>query len=206
MKPLRALDLIESLEIAEKNGFPVEKFRVIKKKEEILLDGKSVMKAVSKKALHKTEFNAVKLGIQSQNEAVNAFLELSKIPGFEGALLQKQLKGTELIIGSKRDPVFGPIVLAGIGGIFTEILGDVSIRISPVSLNEAREMFSELKAHKILEGYRSMPAVNLKKACRIIVKLSELLEKNPEIQELEFNPVICNEKDCRIVDARGVLV
>ena len=171
--------------------------------------GPFIMKAISPDVIHKTDMGAVKLNIKSVEEAETAWDEIvsnvkSKNPQavIEGMLVQSMVSGKEVIIGIKRDATFGPTILFGLGGIFTEALKDTSLRIAPVSKEIALEMTNEIRGINILTGLRGQKSVNLEKLVDIIVKLSKLAIDHPEIKEIDLNPVIVNSDEAFVVDGR----
>jgi acetyltransferase len=159
------------------------------------------LKTASPQTMHKTEKGAVRLNVTSDaslKEAVNGI-------GAETYIVQKMAQtGYELIIGSKRDPAFGQVIIFGMGGIYAELLKDISVRMIPVSEKAALKMISEIKGAAILKGYRGKPACDLREIARCIVRISHLLFDYPEIVNLDINPLITYEKGkgCVIVDAK----
>ncbi len=119
--------------------------------------------------------------------------------------MQEFFKGREIIIGLKKDETFEHVIMVGIGGIYTEILKDVSFRVCPINLDDADEMLNELKLKKLLEGVRGEKRINFKLLNSLLVKVSKLPEKYGDIKEMDINPLIVNSKDAKIVDARIVL-
>ena len=179
-------DKEEALKRAEEIGFPV------------------VAKISSKKQLHRTEVGGVLVGLKNKKELNEAFEKLSKIEDIEGVIIQKQIKGVELIVGAKRDEVFGPTVMFGTGGIMVELFKDVSFRIAPFEEKEALKMIEEIKGKKLLEGFRDMPIIDKNKLANILVKTSKLaVEEN--VKELDFNPIIGNESGLYICDVKIAL-
>jgi acyl-CoA synthetase (NDP forming) len=168
-----------------------------------------IIKAISPDVVHKTDMGAVKLDIKNIEEAGVAWDEIissvkSKNPQavIDGLLVQSMVIGKEVIIGMKRDATFGPTILFGLGGIFTEVLKDTSLRIAPVSKEIAYEMIHEIRGINILTGLRGEASVNLEKIADIIVKLSKLAVDHPEIKEIDLNPVIVNSDEAFVVDGR----
>ena len=153
-----------------------------------------VLKVFSHRIFHRTEIGGVKIGIKNEKELRKAFDELIKIKGGAGILIQKMVLGKEVALGMKRDSQFGPVLMAGLGGIFVEVLKDVSFRICPVSEREALEMIKGIKGYEILKGHRGQKPVNLKALVKIIVNLSKLSLKEEKIKEIDLNPVIVNKK------------
>ncbi|MDO8428766.1 MAG: acetate--CoA ligase family protein [Candidatus Diapherotrites archaeon] len=204
---MRVLDLKQSIKILSKkikfaNQVIVNRETDLKK---IKISFPWVMKAVSPKIIHKTEFKAVRVGIQNLEQAYLTLKELKKLPGVTGILVQEQVFGFELIIGAKQDIQFGPTVLVGFGGIFTEVLQDFSVRICPLNEQTVTEMLEELKAFPLLSGVRKTQPVNLKMVKQIILSLSQIIETNSNIQEIDLNPVMVNSKKAIAVDARIIL-
>ncbi|MFA6190152.1 MAG: acetate--CoA ligase family protein [Candidatus Staskawiczbacteria bacterium] len=154
--------------------------------------------------LHRTEINGVDEA-KNKEEAIKMFSKMIKIKGVEGVLIQEKVDGKNLIIGMKRDPQFGPVVMVGIGGIFTEILKDFVLRVAPVSEKEALKMMSELKGYDYLCGKRDKKPINFEKVAKIIVAISELSINQPEIQEIDLNPVISNIKTALAVDFKFII-
>jgi hypothetical protein len=114
-------------------------------------------------------------------------------------------RGLELLAGMTRDPQFGPIVLVGIGGVLTELLDDVVLRLAPVSSDEAASMLSELRGSRLLDGWRGRPAVDRSAVARIIVALGQLADARPDIRAIDLNPVVAGPEGAIAVDALVVL-
>ncbi|MEW5814286.1 MAG: acetate--CoA ligase family protein [Spirochaetota bacterium] len=165
-----------------------------------------VMKVVSPRILHKSDVGGVILDIKDESELDSAFEQLrAKFSDrdFKGVMLYRQAApALELIAGVKQDPDFGPVILAGAGGIYTELLNDVSLRIAPIDQRQAQEMLSELKVRKSLTGFRGRAALDGEAVAELLASLSRLVLTYPAIQELDFNPVFVFEKGCLIGDAR----
>jgi len=193
-----------------KYKIPFSRTFLVKSEKEVLSFAKKigyplVLKISASKILHKTESNGVKTEIKDEKELKKSFNKLIKIKNNEGILVQKMEFGKEIALGMKKDPQFGPVIMAGLGGIFIEILKDVSFRICPVSEKEAKEMLKELKAYPVLEGYRGEKGINIKELAGIITKLSQLSLKEKNIKEIDLNPVIVNQKEAKVVDAKFVI-
>jgi len=169
----------EAMELAAKLGFPV------------------VMKIVSPDVVHKSDAGGVKLSIQNATQAGKAYTEIlanikkhypkAKIVGVTVQKMAKQ--GIEIIIGMTKDAQFGPVIMFGLGGILVEVLKDVSFRIVPMTKRDASEMITEIKGFPILKGYRGQDPADIPYLEDLIVKVSEFVDKNPEIKELDLNPV-----------------
>jgi acetyl-CoA synthetase (ADP-forming) len=162
--------------------------------------GPYALKSFSPDAVHKTEAGAVQLNLLDMEQLYAAWDEMDR--NIEGMLVQKMGKGKEIIIGMKRDATFGPTILFGLGGIFTEVLQDTVLRVAPLSKDEALEMMREVKGKKILEGTRGEKPVNFDALADFMVNLSHLALEHPEIKEIDLNPVICSDRETVIVDAR----
>lgn len=177
----------KALEFALKIGFPV------------------VLKIHSAEIFHKSEAGGVKVGINNEEEFLKAWNELSQLENIEGILVQELAKGTELVLGMKRDGQFGPVLMFGLGGIFVEILKDVSFRVGTLNKKQALEMIQEIKGYKLLEGYRNQEGVNLNELTDLLVKISYLASERKEIMAIDFNPVIANKKSVLVADFRIVI-
>ncbi|QOR94316.1 acetate--CoA ligase family protein [Thermosphaera chiliense] len=185
----------EAKSLADKIGYPV------------------ALKIVSPDISHKSDVGGVKLNLKSPEEVGRAVDEMlktvrSKAPyaRLVGVLMYRMApQGLEVIIGGVRDGIFGPVVMFGLGGIFVEVLKDVSFRVSPIRMEDALEMIREIKSYKILEGYRGQPPVNKEAIAEMIVKTSKLLEENPEIESIDLNPVMAYPDSAMAVDARIIL-
>jgi acetate---CoA ligase (ADP-forming) subunit beta len=158
-----------------------------------------VMKVASEEIVHKSDVGGVIVGIKNEEEAKLIYTKLKKISN--KIIVQKMAKGKEVIIGMKRDAQFGPVIMFGLGGIFVELMKDVSFRICPVDKKNALDMIKEIKSSKILKGIRGDKPVNINKLAEIIVGISELSMKE-DIEEIDLNPVMVNEETAIIVDAR----
>jgi hypothetical protein len=165
-----------------------------------------VAKAVSKKILHKTEHNAVSLGISSSDYLEQEFNRLKKLDGCENILIEEMVKGIELIIGAKNDFQFGPVIVFGLGGTSVEIYNDTAIRMAPLTERDVVSMVESLKAKEIISGYRGQQGVNMEALTRLLIKFSNfIMEFETALQSIDFNPVICTKDKCVIADARIIL-
>ena len=172
----------ELVEFAEKCGYPV------------------VAKVVG--PVHKSDVGGVALNIRSKEVLSAEFDRMMQIPDATAVMVQKMIKGTELFIGAKYEPRFGHVVLCGLGGIFVELLKDVSSGLAPLSYEEAYSMIRSLRGYKILKGTRGQRGINERKYAEIIVRLSTLLRFATEIKEMDINPLLADENDVIAVDAR----
>ena len=172
----------EVLAFAEKTGFPV------------------VAKVVG--PVHKSDVGGVALNIRSREVLAAEFDRMMQIPDACGVMVQKMLKGTELFLGAKYEERFGHVVLCGLGGIFVEVLRDVSSGLAPLSYEEADSMIRSLRAYKILKGTRGQQGINERRYAEIIVRLSTLLRFATEIKEMDINPLLADADTITAVDAR----
>jgi acyl-CoA synthetase (NDP forming) len=152
--------------------------------------------------VHKSDVGGVTLNIKSMTHLAAEFNRMVKIKGVKALLLQQMIGGTELFIGAKYEPKFGHVILCGLGGIFVEVLGDVSSGLAPLTFNEANSMIRSLKSYRIIHGTRGKPGVNEQKLAEIIVRLSSLLRFATEIKEMDLNPLIGTHDTVTVVDAR----
>jgi acetyltransferase len=171
------------------------------------------MKVVSKDILHKSDAGGVKLNLSGEADLrrghaeIMASCRLYKADAeIEGVLLAPMArKGTEVIIGVSRDPVFGPVLMFGLGGIFVEVLEDVAFRAIPLSRDDAHAMVNQIKARKILDGVRGEPAVSKDALVELLLKVSSIVDAHSEILELDLNPVIAYDDGYAVVDARVIV-
>lgn len=152
--------------------------------------------------VHKSDIGGVALNVKSAQHLALEFERMMKLPDVTAIMVQPMLKGTELFIGAKYEEKFGHVVLCGLGGIFVEVLKDVSSGLAPLSYEEAYSMIHSLKAYKIIQGTRGQKGVNEAKFAEIIVRLSTLLRFATEIKEMDINPLLATDKDVVAVDAR----
>ncbi len=199
-------------------GIPVTKFRVAKNAEEAIRFAREtgypvVLKIISPDIVHKFDVGGVILNLESAEEVRDAYKRIlqnvkSQKPNAEitGILIQEMAPpSTEIIVGATKDPQFGPAVMFGLGGIFVEVLKDVSFRIAPITKTDAEEMINEVKGYPILGGYRGQPPADINVIVEILLKTSKLVTDHPEIKELDLNPILVYEKGAKTVDARIIL-
>jgi acetyltransferase len=161
-----------------------------------------VLKLHSTMIMHKTEVDAVFLNVQNEDELRKAWEKLNHAFPADDYVLQRMVPtGHELIVGSKRDAAFGPVVAVGLGGVFTEIFEDIALGVCPVVKDQAHAMLTSLKSHKILQGYRNLPAIDEEKLIGIILAVSDFMLANPNVTELDVNPLIAHEDSLTAVDA-----
>jgi acyl-CoA synthetase (NDP forming) len=208
----------EAKELLKGYGIPVPDFELIKSEDEITGLAKEiifpiVMKIVSPDIIHKTDAGGVKVGIKDEEETMAAYQEIiskakkyNKEARIEGVIVYSMVpQGTEIIIGMMKDPHFGPVAMFGLGGIFVEILKDISFRILPIEERDAREMITEIKGYEILKGARGSPPRDIQAIEEVLMKVSKLTTENPEINEIDLNPIFVFEKGLQVVDARMIL-
>lgn len=200
------------------HGMPVTSDRIAQTEDEAVMIFKDigdevVLKIVSPDIMHKSDAGGVKLKLKTEEEVRAAFNEIianAKLfdinANIKGCLVSRMMaEGTEVIIGTKYDDQFGPVIMFGIGGILVEIVKDVSFRVLPLSKFSARKMLNEIKSSPILDGVRGKPPVDKKAISQLLVTVSEIIEAYPQIYEMDLNPVIVHEKGLDIVDARIIL-
>ncbi len=185
----------EAAEFAEQFGYPV------------------VLKIVSPDIIHKTDAGGVIVNLKSKAEVQTAYgkiLENAKkykaTAKIVGVLVQEMApQSTEVIVGSIKDPQFGQTLMFGLGGVFVEILKDVTFRIAPITREDAQEMVMSIKAYPLLNGYRNTPPTDIDAIITTLLNTSRLVMDNPQIKELDLNPVMAYEKGAKTVDARIIL-
>ena len=176
-------------------------------------DGKAVLKIVSPDILHKSDAGGVRVDLEGPAAIAAAYGEIlenarryNPQADIRGVLVSPMARqGMEVIIGTKRDDQFGPVIMFGLGGVLVEVLKDVSFRVLPISHLSAEKMIEEIKSTPLLNGFRGLPACDKKALRKLLVKCSEIVEAYPDIQEMDLNPVISHEKGLSIVDARIIL-
>ena len=196
-------DLVHQL--LESAGIPtVPEFVSAEKKEVIKFAEKCGYPVVAKVVgpVHKSDVGGVALNIRSKEVLAAEFDRMMNIPDATAVMVQKMIKGTELFIGAKYEPRFGHVVLCGLGGIFVEVLKDVSSGLAPLSYAEAESMIKSLRGYKILKGTRGQQGINRRRYAEIIVRLSTLLRFATEIKEMDINPLLADGSDIIAVDAR----
>jgi acyl-CoA synthetase (NDP forming) len=209
------MDFIESKKLVEKYKIKFVEGKLIKTKKELSETARKLgypiaLKIISKEISHKTDVGGVELNIQNEKEAIKKFNSIlanvkKKAPKakIQGVFVQKFIEGKQLIVGGKQDQQFGPVILFGLGGIFVEVLKDFSLRICPITREDAKEMIKEIKGFPILKGTRGEKSVNLKELENVLMKVNKLMIKE-KIKELDLNPLIANEKEVIAVDARVI--
>jgi acyl-CoA synthetase (NDP forming) len=178
---------------------------VVKTKRELLNNAEKIGYPLALKVVgpvHKSDVGGVTLNIKSRAHLVAEFDRMIKIKGVNAVLMQQMVSGTELFIGAKYEPRFGHVILCGLGGIFVEVLGDVSSGLAPLTISEANSMIRSLRSYRIIRGTRGKPGINEQKFAEIIVRLSSLLRYAVEIKEMDLNPLIGTTEDITVVDAR----
>ena len=192
-------------ELLSAAGIPLVAEFVSAEKEEVLAFARRCGFPVVAKVVgpvHKSDVGGVVLNIKTEEHLSLEFDRMMKIPEATAIMVQPMLKGTELFIGAKYEEKFGHVVLCGLGGIFVEVLKDVSSGLAPLSYSEAYSMIHSLRAYKIIKGTRGQKGVNEDKFAEIIVRLSTLLRFATEIKEMDINPLLATETDVIAVDAR----
>jgi acetyl-CoA synthetase (ADP-forming) len=167
-----------------------------------------VMKGCSADISHKTEKGLIRVDVRNDEEASSAFKEITAaMDGAEPAvLIQQMVKGQrELVVGLTRDPQFGPCVMFGLGGVFTEVLKDTAFRVAPLEKRDALEMMQEIKAHRILEAVRGMAPADEDMLAEILITVGQIGIENEAIKEIDINPVIISDGKPVAVDALVVL-
>lgn len=201
----------EAYAVLSENGISVPDYSFVKSKSEAMTEADKlgyplVMKVVSPQIIHKSDVGGVILPINSADEAGAAFDKLEKVgegKDFRGVIMVPMLKnGREVIFGLTKDPQFGPVVAFGMGGVYTEVLKDISLRIAPITEETAMEMIKELKTYPILAGVRGQASVDMEKLSRAIAEFSQLPFKFKDLKEADLNPVYLYEDSLCAVDAR----
>lgn len=203
----------ESKIILASYDIPVTREIIVQKDSDVISAARKigypvVMKGCSPEITHKTEKGLIRTDIRDDKEALDTFNDImaGMNSRYGSILIQEMIKGErELVIGLTRDPQFGPCVMFGLGGIFTEILKDVSFRLAPLEKRDALEMMDEIKAHKILDAVRGMEPADRELLSKILINVGRIGIENDAIKEIDINPVIISGSRPIAVDALIVL-
>jgi acyl-CoA synthetase (NDP forming) len=209
---------IEAKAICTEYDIPVTQFKLAKNQSEAIDFSKKigfpiVLKIASPDITHKSDVGGVKIDLQNSEQVKTAYKQIMANVARQnsqariwGILVQEMApQSTEIIIGAVKDMQFGPAIMFGLGGIFVEVLKDVSFRIAPISREEACEMICEVKAYPLLKGYRNMPEVDIEAIVKILMDASRMVTEHLEIKELDLNPIMVYEHGAKAVDARIIL-
>jgi acetyl-CoA synthetase (ADP-forming) len=208
----------EAKTVCMEYGIPVTKFELAKSEEEAIRFAKAigfptVLKIVSPDIIHKSDIGGVVVGLKNADDVRRGYSQILQNvkkndpkARIAGILVQEMAPAsTEVIVGATRDPQFGPAIMFGLGGVFVEVLKDVTFRVAPITEDDATEMISEVKAYPLLKGYRNTPPADISVITEILLKTSRLVTEHMEIKELDLNPIIVYEKGAKTVDARIIL-
>ncbi len=210
---MKKLTESECKKIMNKYRIPTTKEFLAKKPEEAVKFAKKigypvVLKVDSEDIIHKTETRTVVTDVRNDEDVLEAFQRIIKNAKrhkpnakINGVIVQEHVEGHETIVGGKIDPQFGPVILFGAGGIFTEVLRDTSIRICPIKREDAEEMINDIKYSKILKGYRGEPPVKMNEIINILLKVSKIMMKE-NVKEMDINPLIVSHQEAKAVDVR----
>ncbi len=209
----RSLSEYEAKLVLSFYNFPVVREILVENREEMQKAAQQigyplVVKGCSHEVAHKTEKGLIRTDIRNDIEALEAFDEISKkLKGYQGAvLLQEMVQGRrELVMGLTRDDQFGPCVMFGLGGIFTEVLKDVSFRRAPLKESDAMEMMREIKGNKIIDALRGMEAVDIKTLAGMLIEIGRIGLEYNRVREIDINPVIIHQSKPVVVDALIIL-
>jgi acyl-CoA synthetase (NDP forming) len=214
----KVLTEVESKDILEEAGIPTARARLASTTDEAVAAAREVgfpvvLKIVSPDITHKSDIGGVKLNLGTPDEVKAAFDEIvaaakkaqpdAKV---DGVSVQKMARpGIEVIMGMSQDAQFGPVLMFGLGGILVEVLKDVSFRLVPITPRDARQMIQEIKGRPLLEGYRGQEPADVEALEKLLLRLSDFVEKHPEIAELDLNPIFAYKDGAIAVDARIIL-
>lgn len=209
---------VESKQLVAEAGVPVVETKLAKTKAEAVSLSKKVgfpvvLKIVSPDIIHKSDIGGVKLGLANATQVGKAFTEImaaakkaNKKADIQGISVQKMARpGVEVIMGMSKDAQFGPVLMFGLGGVFVEVLKDVAFRIVPLNRRDASQMIREIKGYPLLEGYRGQEPANITVLEDLLLKLSDFVDKNPKIKEMDLNPIFAYKDRALAVDARVIL-
>ncbi len=203
----------KSRKLFKKYGVPVAEEYIARKKEDLARIEKRlgyplVIKIDSPDIIHKTEARCVFTGISDRDDLIEAYDKVirnakrhKRNARIDGVIVQEHCEGYEFIVGGKVDEQFGPVILFGAGGIFTEVFDDTSIRICPTQRKDLEEMIGEVRFSRVFDGFRGKPPIDRNKVIRILRKIDRMMVKE-KISELDINPLMVSERKIRAVDIR----
>jgi acetyl-CoA synthetase (ADP-forming) len=208
----------EAKTICMEYGITVTKFKVATNEKEASKAADEigypvVLKIISPEIIHKSDAGGVMVNLKTPQDVEKAYTKIldnvkkyNPVAHIVGELVQEMApQSTETIVGAIKDPQFGQTVMFGLGGIFVELLKDVSFRVAPLTADDAKEMITQLKAYPLLKGFRNTPPADIDALISILCAVSRLVMEHPEIKELDLNPVLAYQKGAKTVDARIIL-
>ncbi len=213
----------EAYRLLESYGLPVPKYGLARSPEEAVeianhIGYPVVLKVVSPDIIHKSDVGGVVVNVRSEEEVLEAYTRIvenvkKRAPDARlyGILVQQMVpEGVEVIVGGTRDPIFGPVVMFGLGGIFVELLKDVSFRVVPLTEDDVDEMMREIKGYAVLKGFRGSPPRDLAALKRIVLGVARIMEELEEVREIDLNPIMSYPEgqgaaiaDARVIVGRG---
>ncbi len=206
----KLLNLSESMNLLQEIGVPTVKLHLISNKDELIQKAKElgyplVAKIASDSITHKTDVKGIVTGIHDEEELIKAWKDLTSVTGDEHIYVQKQVKGHELIVGAKRDHIFGPVVLVGLGGVYAELLQEVARFVYPFDEAVFQRNIMATKMKKLIVGFRGSKPIDISKLFMVASLIGKLFAENPELMELDINPLMIVEGESFAVDGRVVL-
>jgi acyl-CoA synthetase (NDP forming) len=209
----RILTADKALDLCESYGIPVAQWEIAQNPEEAVRSAERIgfpvaIKILSSEMIHKTDYGGIGLELASSNEVktrAQEMLDQISPDAQPFALMIQEMvhEGVEVILGGKRDPHFGPVLMFGLGGIHVEIYDDVTFRVAPLTDFDARSMIEEVRGARIFEGYRGKTPIDRETLIQALLSLSQLMVENPNIAEMDINPLIITQETAVAVDARG---
>ena len=209
---------IESKELLGQAGINIIDTRLATSRDEAISLSKqigfpAVLKIASPDIVHKSDAGGIKLGLKTPKQVGAAYDDILKVISkkhpqakIQGVSVQRMARpGVEVIIGMSKDAQFGPVLMFGLGGVWVEVLKDVSFRITPLTKKDAEEMIREIKGYPLLTGYRGQDPVNISKLEDFLLKASDFAELNPVVKEIDLNPIFAYSDGAVAVDARVIL-
>ncbi len=206
------MDMISSLKLVQKYGINVADYKIAKDEIQAVQIAKQMkcpvaVKVISDNISHKSDVGGVRINLKNKEMVELVVKDMKKRLGkygIKGFLIQKMgRKGLELIVGGKKDPQFGDMIVLGLGGIYVEVFKDITARICPIEDEDVMEMINELKSHPIIMGTRGKKAIHIKSLITLIKTMCKMMKKE-QIKEIDLNPVLFNDKGYDVVDVRIV--
>ncbi|MFH1071883.1 MAG: acetate--CoA ligase family protein [Nanoarchaeota archaeon] len=210
----RQLSMQESYALLARYKLPFSEPKYIYNEQDLLQvrHYPAAVKIISPDIIHKSDVGGIRIDVRNHEELKKAYFDIlaavkqnAPHAKIEGVAAFSMAQGTQLLVGMKKDPQFGDVLAFGLGGVFVEILKDISLRISPVTKRDAYEMIKDIKAYTVLEGARGGEPVNVDIIAEMLERISKMCQKEKNIVELDFNPVIANSREAKIVDVRIIV-
>ncbi|MBN3036925.1 MAG: acetate--CoA ligase family protein [Candidatus Diapherotrites archaeon] len=205
------MDMDTAFKLLEDYGIPVAKYGRVRSSKAAARFAKGmypvVLKVDSPDIIHKTDRGVVATDVRDEKALCQAFDRITRKAGnarVRGVIVQEHVSGEEVMVGAKRDPQFGSVVLFSLGGVFVEVLKDFAVRVTPITRADAEGMVREVRGYPVLAGARGRKPVDIDALVKVILAVSKIMDGNPSIKELDVNPLFASEDGVKAVDVRVI--